>query len=100
MDVGTVTLDLHSRDLQQSGSKLLTWTTALAVAVVPLLIDLTNLDDTYYGGKARALTILAPVILAGLVASRGVSVLRRTGLLAPLIAFVMAAALATALTAA
>ena len=98
MDVGTVTLDLHSRDLQQSGSKLLTWTTALAVAVVPLLIDLTNLDDTYYGGKARALTILAPVILAGLVASRGVSVLRRTGLLAPLIAFVMAAALATAVS--
>src|SRR3989454_5075662 len=68
---------------------------ALAVAVVPLLIDLSNLDDTYYAGKARALSILAPVIVAGLFASRGIPVLRRTKLLAPLMAFVTAVALAT-----
>src|SRR2546422_10739245 len=71
---------------------------ALAVAVVPLLIDLSNLDDTYYAGKARALSILAPVILAGLLASRGIPVLRRTRLLTPLMAFVMAVALATAVS--
>src|SRR3989454_6856257 len=71
---------------------------ALAVAVVPLLIDLSNLDDTYYAGKARALSILAPVILAGLLASRGIPILRRTRLLTPLMAFVMAVALATAVS--
>src|SRR2546425_9221588 len=71
---------------------------ALAVAVVPLLIDLSNLDDTYYAGKARALSILAPVIVAGLLASRGISILRRTKLLAPLMAFVTVVALATAVS--
>lgn len=98
MDVATVTLNLHSRELQQTGSKLLTWTTALAVAVVPLLIDLSNLDDTYYAGKARALAILAPVILAGLLASHGIRVLRQAKLFAPLMAFVTVAALATAVS--
>src|SRR2546426_842561 len=71
---------------------------ALAVAVVPLLIDLSNLDDTYYAGKARALFILAPVIVAGLLLSRGIPILRRTRLLTPLMAFVMAVAMATAVS--
>src|SRR2546428_4949913 len=71
---------------------------ALAVAVVPLLIDLSNLDATYYAGKARALSILAPVIVAGLLLSRGIPILRRTRLLTPLMVFVMAVALATAVS--
>jgi len=95
VDAGTAILNLRTRELEQAGSKLLTWTMALAVAVVPLLIDLSNLDDTYYAGKARALSILAPVIVGGLLASRGIPVLRRTKLLAPLMAFVTAVALAT-----
>ena len=48
MDVGTAVLNLRSRDLEQAASRLLTWVTILAVAVVPLLMDLSNLDDTYY----------------------------------------------------
>src|SRR5436309_10903316 len=95
VDVGTAVLNLRSRDLEQAASRLLTWVTILAVAVVPLLIDLSNLDDTYYAGKARALSILTPVILAGLLASRGFSVLRRAKLFGPLMVFVTAVALAT-----
>ena len=95
MVVGTAVLNLRSRDLEQAASRLLTWVTILAVAVVPLLIDLSNLDDTYYAGKARALSILTPVILAGLLASRGFSVLRRAKLFGPLMVFVTAVALAT-----
>ena len=95
MDVGTAVLNLRSRDLEKAASRLLTWLVILAVAVVPLLIDLSNLDDTYYAGKARALAILTPVILAGLLASRGFSVLRQAKLFGPLMAFVTAVALAT-----
>ncbi len=92
----TVTPTVRGSQLEHAGSMLLAWTTALAVAVVPLLVDLSNLDDTYYGGKARALSILAPAIAVGLLASRGIPALRRRGLLAPLLAFVAAVSLATA----
>jgi len=98
VDAGIAILNLRNRELEQTASKLLTWTMALAVAVVPLLIDLSNLDDTYYAGKARALFILAPVIVAGLLLSRGIPILRRTRLLTPLMAFVMAVGLATAVS--
>ncbi len=95
-EAGTPTL--CSSQIEHAGSMLLAWTTALAVAVVPLLVDLSNLDDTYYGGKARALSILAPVIVVGLLASRSIPVLRRSGLLAPLLAFIAVVSLATAVS--
>lgn len=91
----TVTPTVRASQLEHAGSMLLAWTTALAVAVVPLLVDLSNLDDTYYGGKARALSILAPAIAVGLLASRGIPALRRGGLLTPLLAFIAVVSLAT-----
>lgn len=93
-EAGTSTL--RGSRVQHAGSMLLAWTTALAVAVVPLLVDLSNLDDTYYGGKARALSILAPAIVVALLVSRGIPVLRRSGLLPPLLGFIAVVSLATA----
>jgi len=94
----SVTPGFRGSQVGHAGSMLLAWTIALTVAVVPLLIDLSNLDDTYYAGKARALAILAPVIVVGLLASGGLHVLRRSGLLAPLLAFTVAVSAATALS--
>jgi len=72
------------------------WSALIAVAVVPLLVDLANVDDTYYGLKARALWLLGGVIAAGwgLRAIRGGA---RPALpdVRPLAAFAAAAALAT-----
>lgn len=96
MRTGAGTSTLRGSRVEHAGSMLLAWTTALAVAVVPLLVDLSNLDDTYYGGKARALSILAAVIVVGLLASRSIPALKRSGLLTPLLAFIVVVSLATA----
>jgi len=74
---------------------LLVGAVLLVVAVVPLLLNLGDLDDTYYGVKARALSILAPVLFTGVLATRGIPDLRRARLLWPLLTFVAAVTLAT-----
>jgi putative inorganic carbon (HCO3(-)) transporter len=72
------------------------WSALIAVAVVPLLVDLASVDDTYYGLKARALWLLGGVIVAGwgVRAIRGGARLTLPDFL-PLGAFAAAAALAT-----
>lgn len=44
------------------------WSLLAVVLVVPLLLDLGNLANTYYYPKARALYFLAPVMLAAVAA--------------------------------
>lgn len=88
---------LHtSEPARHAGVLLLAGGVLLAVAAVPLLLNLGSLDDTYYAVKARALAILAPLLLAGVLAARGIPDLRRTGMLWPLLAFVAAVTVATA----
>jgi putative inorganic carbon (HCO3(-)) transporter len=70
----------------------------MTVAVVPLLLNVGSLDDTYYSAKARALAILAPVLLAALLAAGGGTELRRAGLRWPLLTFAGVAVLATGLS--
>ncbi len=81
---------------RRAGFMLLVGAVLLVVAVVPLLLNLGDLDDTYYGVKARALSILAPVLFTGVLAVRGLPDLNRARLLGPLVAFVVAVTLATA----
>lgn len=70
------------------------WGVLAVVAVLPLLVDLSNVDDTYYGIKASVLLAVSALILAGLFADRwGRAALLRDG--APLLAFGAAAVLAT-----
>src|SRR3989442_84863 len=88
----------HATSMEQIGLLLLVGVVMVAVGVLPLLLDLSHLDDTYYGVKARALVILAPALLIGLLAASGGRELRRVGLLWPLLAFAGAAVLATALS--
>ncbi len=88
----------HATSMEQIGLLLLLGVVMVAVGVVPLLLDLGSLEDTYYGVKARALAILAPVLLAALLAASGGRELRRAGLLWPLVAFAGAVALATGLS--
>src|SRR3989442_2034519 len=88
----------HATSMEQIGLFLLVGVVMVAVGVLPLLLDLSNLDDTYYGVKARALVILAPALLIGLLAASGGRELRRVGLLWPLLALSGAAVLATALS--
>ncbi|HEX4841475.1 MAG TPA: O-antigen ligase family protein [bacterium] len=88
----------HATSMEQIGLLLLVGVVMVAVGVLPLLLDFSSLDDTYYGVKARALMILAPVLLVGLLTASGGKELRRAGLLGPLVAFAGAAALATALS--
>lgn len=82
--------------LSAAATSAIRWSALIAVAVVPLLVDLASVDDTYYGLKARALWLLGGVIVAGW----GVRAIRggaRPALLSfrPLAAFAAAAALAT-----
>ncbi len=70
----------------------------VAVGAVPLLLDLGNLGDTYYGVKARAVVILTPVLVASVLVTSGGRELRRAGLLWPLVAFAGVAVLATGLS--
>jgi len=84
--------------LEQIGLLLLIGVVMVSVAVVPLLLDLGSLEDTYYGVKARALVILTPVLFVALLAASGGRELRRAGLLWPLVAFAGAAVLATGLS--
>lgn len=86
----------HTREpVRHAGVVLLAGGVLLAVAIVPVLLNLGNLDDTYYGVKARALAILAPVLLGGVLAARGIPDLRRARLLWPLLAFATAVTVAT-----
>lgn len=86
----------RANPIEHVGSILLTAMVLAAVAVVPLLLNLGSIEDTYYSAKARALTILAPLLVLSLLGSSGVSELRRRFMLWPLMAFVGAAGLATA----
>src|SRR3989442_14141887 len=88
----------HATSMEQIGLLLLVGVVMVAVGVMPLLRALSNLDDTNYGVKARALVILAPALLIGLLAASGGRELRRFGLLWPLLAFAGAAVFATALS--
>lgn len=72
------------------------WSLLAVVLVVPLLLDLGNLANTYYYPKARALYFLAPVMLAAVAARAAAapsSVDRQA--LRPALAFAVAASAAT-----
>lgn len=86
----------RSELLSAVATSAIRWSALIAVAVVPLLVDLANVDDTYYGLKARALWLLGGVIVAawGVRAIRGGARLTLPDV-RPLAAFVAAAALAT-----
>ena len=88
----------HGTSMEQIGLLLLVGVVMVVVGVVPLLLDLGSLDDTYYGVKARALLILTPALLVALLAASGGRELRRAGLLWPLVAFAGVAVLATGLS--
>jgi len=88
----------HGTSMEQIGLLLLVGVVMVTVGVVPLLLDLGSLDDTYYAVKARALVILVPVLIAALIATSGGSEVRRTSLLWPLVAFAGVAALSTGLS--
>jgi len=85
------------RSTSSSATLAMTWGVLLVVAVVPLLVDLSNLDDTYYGLKARTLLGLAAVAALGLVGQHEIrsALLRDAG---PVLAFGAAAAVATVLS--
>jgi O-antigen ligase len=88
----------HSTSMERIGLLVLIGIVMVVVGVVPLLLDLGSLDDTYYGVKARALAILLPALIVALVAASGGREIRRAGLLWPLVAFAGAAVLATGLS--
>ncbi len=46
------------------------WALVGAAAVTPLLLDLPNIDDTYYGVKARVLMIMGAILAIALTGSR------------------------------
>ncbi|HVH32110.1 MAG TPA: hypothetical protein VNA31_10710, partial [bacterium] len=83
----------HSTSMERIGLLLLIGVVMVVVGVVPLLLDLGSLDDTYYGVKARALAILTPALLLGLLAASGGREVRRAALTWPLVAFAGAAVL-------
>src|SRR3990172_3664606 len=85
------------RSASSSATLAMTWGILLVVAVVPLLVDLSNLDDTYYGLKARTLLGLAAVAALGLVGQDDVrsALVRDAG---PVLAFGAAAAASTVLS--
>ena len=85
------------RSASSSATLAMTWGVLLVVAVVPLLVDLSNLDDTYYGLKARTLLGLAAVAALGLVGQHEIrsALLRDAG---PVLAFGAAATAATVLS--
>lgn len=86
----------HPALLSAVATSAVRWSALIAVAVVPLLVDLANVDDTYYGLKARALWLLGGVIVAGW-GVRGIRGGARLALpeIRPLAAFAAAATLAT-----
>lgn len=88
----------HSTSMERIGLLLLIGVVMVVVGVVPLLLDLGSLDDTYYGVKARALAILTPALLLALLAASGGREVRRAALMWPLVAFAGAAVLATGLS--
>lgn len=77
------------------GQALAVWSVAAIVAVVPLLLDLSNLADTYYGPKARALTFFAPVLIVALTACLADPTVRRQLPWRSLAAFALVTAAAT-----
>jgi putative inorganic carbon (HCO3(-)) transporter len=89
---------LNDRPIEHAGWILVAGMVTVAVAVVPLLLNLGSLEDTYYSAKARALSILAPVLLAGLFAAAGGAEVCRARLMGALVAFAGAVVLATALS--
>lgn len=88
----------HSTSMERIGLLLLIGVVMVVVGVVPLLLDLGSLEDTYYGVKERALAILTPALLLALLAASGGREVRRAGLLWPLVAFAGTAVLATGLS--
>jgi O-antigen ligase len=65
------TADLsHRRDLVRLGVLVLGFAVVTVVALVPLLLDLGSLRNTYYFPKARALYVLAPLIVLSLLTIR------------------------------
>lgn len=75
------------------------WGVVAVVAVLPLLVDLPNVDDTYYGIKVRALLAVSAVMALGLLAQApGVGAAVRPRGAAPLLAFAGAASLAAAVS--
>lgn len=88
----------RSTSMERIGLLLLIGVVMVVVGVVPLLLDLGSLDDTYYGVKERALAILTPALLLALLAASGGREVRCAGLLWPLVAFAGAAVLATGLS--
>ncbi len=98
MRAATTTPMLRDRSLAHVGLMPLTWVIAPAVAAILLLVNLAYPDDTSSGGTARALTILTPIILVGLLASRGTGTLQESRLRPPLVACAAAVMLATVFT--
>lgn len=84
--------------LARSGHTLLTWSVAAVVGVIPLLLDLGSLSDTYYAPKARALHIFALILVAGLLVRLTDPRLRKSRLWLPLVTFAFTAVLATLLS--
>lgn len=54
---------ITANDTSRAPSLALSLCLLIAVGVVPLLLDPSNLGNTYYAAKARALYLLTPVIL-------------------------------------
>ncbi len=98
MDVADARARPNDRPIEHAGWILVAGMVTVAVAVVPLLLNLGSLEDTYYSAKARALAILAPVLLVSMFAASGGTEVRRARLMRALVAFAGAAVLATALS--
>ncbi|MBI2247599.1 MAG: hypothetical protein HYU65_06690, partial [Armatimonadetes bacterium] len=54
---------ITANDTSRAPALALSLCLLIAVGVVPLLLDPSNLGNTYYAAKARALYLLTPVIL-------------------------------------